>query len=100
MALDLLDEACDDKMNLEAVVCALTPKEPLTHLGFRGVLMLTHFVASASGFKYLSDTGMLHEQLKLWSLEYNVRYVATVEEILNDGFSRHQHNDERVYGRR
>jgi hypothetical protein len=34
--------------------------------------------------------------LQTWSDEYNTRYVFTVEELLNDGFSKHQHNEDRV----
>ena len=44
VALDLLSEACDDKMNLEAVICALKAedgRDGLDSLGAKGALLKT-----------------------------------------------------------
>ena len=45
VALDLLSEACDDKMNLEAVICALKAEDSdsggLGSLGATGALLKT-----------------------------------------------------------
>ena len=44
VALDLLSEACDDKMNLEAVICALKAedgRDGLDILGVKGTLLKT-----------------------------------------------------------
>ena len=44
VALDLLSEACDDKMNLEAVICALKAedgRDGLESLGVKGTLLKT-----------------------------------------------------------
>ena len=42
VALDLLSEACDDKMNLEAVICALKAEDGgLGSLGATGALLKT-----------------------------------------------------------
>jgi rapamycin-insensitive companion of mTOR len=101
VSLDLLAEACDDKMNLEAVICAMKDADGgLDSLGLKGVFLRTQFLASGNGFKLLRQTGFLDDQLRRWRDEYNERYVTLVEEMLNDGFSHHQKNEERVYGRR
>ncbi len=101
VALDLLAEACDDKMNLEAVICAMKDANTrLDRLGLKGVFLRTQFLASANGFKMLRQTGFLDDQLQRWREEYNDRYVTLVEEMLSDGFSHHQKNEERIYGRR
>ena len=47
VALNLLDEAADDKMNLEAMVCALQNKD-LSHLGTRGELLKTRLLVSST----------------------------------------------------
>ena len=44
VALDLLSEACDDRMNLEAVICALKAedgRDGLDSLGAKGALLKT-----------------------------------------------------------
>ena len=47
VALNILDEAADDKMNLEAMVCALQNKD-LGHLGTRGELLKTRLLVSST----------------------------------------------------
>ena len=105
VALHILEDACDDKMNLEAVVCAIKTRKlaDLNHLGLKGILLYTRFLSSKTGFEYLSekDDGVfLKKELDRWNLELNVRYVSLIEELLNDGLSRHQLNETRNYGRR
>ena len=101
IALDILHEACDDKMNLEAVICAFSSREPIIdHLGVKGIYLLIQFISSSNGFKFLQQTNMLNKQLQLWAEKLNVKYVASIDELLNDGLTRHQRNDEREYGRR
>ena len=105
VALHILEDACDDKMNLEAVVCAIKTRHltDLNHLGLKGILLYTRFLSSNNGFEFLSekDDGMfLKKELERWHLELNVRYVSLIEELLNDGLSRHQLNETRNYGRR
>ena len=55
----------------------------------------------------LSETGFLAAELAEWSDSSSSSggkgarcYVTLVEEMLSDGFTRHQKNDERVYGGR
>ena len=105
VALHILEDACDDKMNLEAVVCAIKTRQlsDLNHLGLKGILLYTRFLSSSIGFDFLSDRDdglFLIKELERWSNELNVRYVSLIEELLNDGLSRHQLNETRSYGRR
>ena len=49
VALDLLSEACDDKMNLEAFICALKAedgRDGLESLGVKGTLLKTQVCIS------------------------------------------------------
>ena len=54
----------------------------------------------------LSETGFLAAELAGWSSSARdsksgaLCYVTLVEEMLSDGFSRHQKSEERVYGGR
>ncbi|XP_059078689.1 rapamycin-insensitive companion of mTOR-like isoform X2 [Tigriopus californicus] len=101
MALDFLLEACSDKMNLEAMICTLSHRiNTLDHLGLRGSLLVTLMLSSANGFKYLSKVGYIRDQLSAWAQGLNLEYVRHVEELLNDGFSHHQHTLDQTYGRR
>ena len=38
---------------------------------------------------------MLENELKKWSSEWNVSYVIILEDLINDGLTRHQRNDDR-----
>ena len=105
VALDLLEDACDDKMNLEAVVCTIKtrPLSELDHLGLKGILLYSRFLSSNSGFNFLSqknEGAFLEQELNRWALGLNLKYVSLMEELLNDGLSRHQLNETRTYGRR
>ena len=91
-AVDILDDACDDKMNLEAVVCEFRSKLPvqsrLDHLGLKFKLFYTRFLTSTSGFKFLTELSYIELELRRWANSLNVAYVSFVEELLNDGLSR------------
>ena len=100
IALNLLDEAADDKMNLEAMVCALQNKN-MDHLGVRGeVLKVRLLVSSTYGLKVLNNEEMLADIFKSWTESLNQSYVSLVEDLINDGLTRHQRDDDLSYGRR
>uniref|UniRef100_A0A665T2J1 RPTOR independent companion of MTOR, complex 2b n=1 Tax=Echeneis naucrates TaxID=173247 RepID=A0A665T2J1_ECHNA len=83
-ALDILDEACEDKTNLHA----LTEMRPaVTHLGDKGVLLLLRFLSIPKGFSYLNDRGFITQQMEKWQKEYNLKYVDMVEEQLNEALT-------------
>ncbi|KAJ7987125.1 hypothetical protein DPEC_G00335510 [Dallia pectoralis] len=83
-ALDILDEACEDKANLHALV---QMKPALTHLGDKGVLLLLRFLSIPKGFSYLNERGYVTKQLEKWQKEYNLKYVDMIEEQLNEALT-------------
>uniref|UniRef100_UPI0037E8DDC5 rapamycin-insensitive companion of mTOR-like n=1 Tax=Semicossyphus pulcher TaxID=241346 RepID=UPI0037E8DDC5 len=83
-ALDILDEACEDKANLHA----LTEMRPaLSHLGDKGVLLLLRFLSIPKGFSYLSERGYITAEMEKWQKEFNLKYVDLVEEQLNEALT-------------
>ncbi|XP_024286935.1 rapamycin-insensitive companion of mTOR isoform X1 [Oncorhynchus tshawytscha] len=83
-ALDILDEACEDKANLHALI---QMKPALTHLGDKGVLLLLRFLSIPKGFSYLSERGYVTKQLEKWQKDYNLKYVDMIEEQLNEALT-------------
>ncbi|XP_036384434.1 rapamycin-insensitive companion of mTOR-like isoform X1 [Megalops cyprinoides] len=83
-ALDILDEACEDKANLHALIHM---KPALTHLGDKGVLLLLRFLSIPKGFSYLNERGYVTKQLEKWQKEYNLKYVDLIEEQLNEALT-------------
>uniref|UniRef100_A0A673JGQ4 RPTOR independent companion of MTOR, complex 2 a n=1 Tax=Sinocyclocheilus rhinocerous TaxID=307959 RepID=A0A673JGQ4_9TELE len=83
-ALDILDEACEDKANLHALI---QMKPALTHLGDKGVLLLLRFLSIPKGFSYLNERGYVTEQMEKWQKEYNFKYVDLIEEQLNEALT-------------
>ncbi|KAJ8394304.1 hypothetical protein AAFF_G00047110 [Aldrovandia affinis] len=83
-ALDILDEACEDKTNLHALI---QMKPALTHLGDKGVLLLLRFLSIPKGFSYLNERGYVTKQLERWQKEYNLKYVELIEEQLNEALT-------------
>ncbi|MGH0161344.1 UNVERIFIED_CONTAM: hypothetical protein FKN15_046520, partial [Acipenser sinensis] len=75
-SLDILDEACEDKANLHALI---QMKPALSHLGDKGVLLLLRFLSIPKGFSYLNERGYVTKQLEKWQksvvpdLSYTVR---------------------------
>ncbi|KAM6975890.1 rapamycin-insensitive companion of mTOR-like [Tautogolabrus adspersus] len=83
-ALDILDEACEDKANLHA----LTEMRPaLSHLGDKGVLLLLRFLSIPKGFSYLSERGYISAEMERWQKEFNLKYVDLIEEQLNEALT-------------
>uniref|UniRef100_A0A3B4BJD4 Uncharacterized protein n=1 Tax=Periophthalmus magnuspinnatus TaxID=409849 RepID=A0A3B4BJD4_9GOBI len=82
-ALDILDEACEDKANLHALIHL---KPALSHLGDKGLLLLL-FLSIPKGFSYLNERGYVSKQLDKWQKEYNLKYVDLIEEQLNEALT-------------
>ncbi|XP_074546078.1 rapamycin-insensitive companion of mTOR-like isoform X2 [Halichoeres trimaculatus] len=83
-ALDILDEACEDKTNLHA----LTEMRPaLSHLGDKGVLLMLRFLSIPKGFSYLSERGYITAEMDRWQKVFNLKYVDLVEEQLNEALT-------------
>ncbi|XP_018100001.1 rapamycin-insensitive companion of mTOR [Xenopus laevis] len=83
-ALDILDEACEDKANLHALI---QMKPALSHLGDKGLLLLLRFMSIPKGFSYLNERGYVTKQLEKWQKEYNSKYVDLIEEQLNEALT-------------
>ncbi|XP_030048917.1 rapamycin-insensitive companion of mTOR [Microcaecilia unicolor] len=83
-ALDILDEACEDKANLHALI---QMKPALSHLGDKGLLLLLRFLSIPKGFSYLNERGYIAKQMEKWQKEYNVKYVDLIEEQLNEALT-------------
>ncbi|XP_048450136.1 rapamycin-insensitive companion of mTOR [Rhincodon typus] len=83
-ALDILDEACEDKANLHALI---QMKPALAHLGDKGLLLLLRFLSIPKGFSYLHERGYVTKQLEKWQKEYNLKYVDLIEEQLNEALT-------------
>uniref|UniRef100_A0A673N824 Rapamycin-insensitive companion of mTOR-like n=1 Tax=Sinocyclocheilus rhinocerous TaxID=307959 RepID=A0A673N824_9TELE len=83
-ALDILDEASEDKANLHALI---QMKPALTHLGDKGVLLLLRFLSIPKGFSYLNERGYVTKQLEKWQKECNLKYVDLIEEQLNEALT-------------
>ncbi|XP_061842148.1 rapamycin-insensitive companion of mTOR-like isoform X3 [Nerophis lumbriciformis] len=83
-ALDILDEACEDKANLHALIHL---KPALSHLGDKGLLLLLRFLSIPKGFSYLNERGYVSKQLDKWQKEYNLKYVDLIEEQLNEALT-------------
>ncbi|ELW53469.1 Rapamycin-insensitive companion of mTOR [Tupaia chinensis] len=83
-ALDILDEACEDKANLHALI---QMKPALSHLGDKGLLLLLRFLSIPKGFSYLNERGYVAKQLEKWHKEYNSKYVDLIEEQLNEALT-------------
>ncbi|KAL1438612.1 hypothetical protein MTO96_047969 [Rhipicephalus appendiculatus] len=96
-AASILDEACDVKENLEALI-ALRPV--LLSFGDRGLLLHIRFLSVPSGFKYMLEAELLAHQLRKWDEVDNLRYVKIVEDAISQAVTWHQRGEDGTYGRR
>ncbi|XP_065290010.1 rapamycin-insensitive companion of mTOR [Dermacentor albipictus] len=96
-AASILDEACDVKENLEALI-ALRPV--LLSFGDRGLLLHIRFLSVPSGFKYMLEAELLGHQLRQWDEVDNLRYVKIVEDAISQAVTWHQRGEDGTYGRR
>ena len=63
-------------------------------------MLKTRLLASSTyGLKILNQETKVQELFDQWSNLYET-YVALVEDLINDGFSRHQRDEDLSYGRR
>ncbi|PIK56268.1 putative rapamycin-insensitive companion of mTOR [Apostichopus japonicus] len=86
-ALAVLDEACEDEINLHSLV-QIRPS--LLHLGDHGALLLTRFLSTPKGFRYLSEVNFVQNELDKWYSTLNRKYVILVETEINEAFTSHK----------
>ncbi|XP_050533366.1 rapamycin-insensitive companion of mTOR [Daktulosphaira vitifoliae] len=93
-ALEALDEACDYKDYLKILIVS---KPNILHLGDSGLLVLIRFLSDPAGYKYLSDSGFVTNQLHNWGTHFNLKYVLIVEGELHDQLTLHQRHEDGHY---
>jgi len=81
MALSILNEACDDEKNLEALI-ERRPALDNEVLGREGKQLLSRFLSSSKGFEVLQERNYIEKEAEAWHRELNVSYVLQVEEDL------------------
>ncbi|KAG8285859.1 hypothetical protein J6590_072100 [Homalodisca vitripennis] len=95
-AIAALDEACDVKEYLDALI-NLRPS--LLHLGDKGLLLLIRFLSTEKGFNYMNEANFVSTQLSKW-VKFNYKYVCIVEGELADGLTLVERNEDGRYSSR
>ncbi|KAI9096093.1 Rapamycin-insensitive companion of mTOR, N-term-domain-containing protein [Phlyctochytrium arcticum] len=75
-AVAVLDLACNDRQNLEAVV---NMRPSLDHLGEAGNPLLLRFLSSSVGFQYLQQLNYVEPEMDYWFEFGNNHYVIRLE---------------------
>ncbi|XP_013398176.1 rapamycin-insensitive companion of mTOR isoform X2 [Lingula anatina] len=96
-ALSVLDEACEDEVNLLALI---KMRPSFLHMGEKGSLLLARFLSQPSGLKFLIDANFLDHELQKWHKTFNMRYVHIVEDHLNQALTTYEKNYDGSYTRR
>jgi hypothetical protein len=68
-----------------------TNSKKLGHLTLESVMFIV-----SKRFYFQEGKTVLEKELKRWSAEWNVAYVIILEDLINDGLTRHQRNDDRL----
>ena len=83
--------------------CKIVPEEKasLDYLGIHGAFLRNRLYTSSNSVKLLTTTNsegkkMIDVELEKWAFEWNDFYVIVIEDLLNDGLTRHQRNDDRL----
>ncbi|KAH7885334.1 Rapamycin-insensitive companion of mTOR, N-term-domain-containing protein [Phlebopus sp. FC_14] len=84
MAIQFLDEACDEMEVLQLVV---EMQPTMDHLGDTGHPLLLKFMSTPVGFRYLYNAGYINREMDMWFHERNIYYVVQVEIFLAKVFS-------------
>ncbi|XP_050435860.1 rapamycin-insensitive companion of mTOR [Adelges cooleyi] len=93
-ALEAVDEACDYKDYLKILI-GLRPN--VLHNSDQGLLILVRFLSDPAGYKYLSDSSFVMNQLHNWGTHFNLRYVLIIEGELHDQLTLHQRHEDGHY---
>ncbi|GAA5902766.1 TORC2 complex subunit TSC11 [Sporobolomyces salmoneus] len=76
LAVSILTRACTNEDTLELVV----RKQPqVEHLGDAAVELLTQFLGTPVGVRYLHEIDFIEQELKDWYEERNYRYMVEIE---------------------
>ncbi|XP_033125633.1 rapamycin-insensitive companion of mTOR-like [Anneissia japonica] len=83
-SVDIIDEACEDEANLHSLIQI---RPTVLHMGDRGTILLTRFLSTTTGFKYLSEVNFVSHELQKWFTSFNKRYAVIVETQMNEAFT-------------
>lgn len=97
LAMAILDEACDDNSNLEALVKL---DLDFSCLDDSGRLLLSRFAGCEAGYDRLVSKGCMAQELNYWIEVLCGKYVKMVEHALNESMTYHFKSIENSYGRR
>ncbi|KAL6058320.1 Cytosolic regulator of adenylyl cyclase [Balamuthia mandrillaris] len=84
LALEILDEACDDIQCLSSLIAK---KPPLLALGESGKSLMLRFLSCEAGFAALSESNFIESEMELWQTSGNVAYTLALEQKLDEAFS-------------
>ena len=84
MAVQILEEACNRKANLEYVVRC---RPALDHLGEIGAPLLLRFLSTSLGYQYLDGLDYIGQEMDGWFHGRNTIYVTLVEASLSRALS-------------
>ncbi|OQV15503.1 Rapamycin-insensitive companion of mTOR [Hypsibius exemplaris] len=80
-AVDIIDEACDEKANLEAFVHA---RLSLDHLSPMAEFLTARVLGTVCGFNDFPE--LVTSEVEKWRFGFNRKYATVVEELLNARF--------------
>ncbi|KAL8290440.1 hypothetical protein RQP46_002698 [Phenoliferia psychrophenolica] len=83
LAVRVLEEACVALETLEIVV---QMRPSLDHLGDFGTVLLTRFLSTSIGVRYLNEIGFIDREMDDWFHERNFTYVVQLELLLASAF--------------
>lgn len=85
IVLNLLDEICQYKENLIALI--ETGPQILLKLGEPGNKVLIRFLSSSSGVSYLTQVEYIQKELAAWHNSQNLEYARLIEEKVEQGLN-------------
>lgn len=96
-ALEILLEACHEKLYLEEIVLAW-PVDELTALGDEGRLVMTKFYSIPRGLNH--SKAKVRELIEEWVTVYNRKYVLILEADIHASLTLHTRNEDKTYSKR
>lgn len=96
-ALDILLEACHDKMYLEEIV-SIWPCTELELLGDDGRLVMTKFYSIPRGLNH--SKANVKEEIQAWIEVFNKKYVLILEADTHASLTLHTRNEDKTYSKR
>ncbi|GAM19472.1 hypothetical protein SAMD00019534_026470 [Acytostelium subglobosum LB1] len=84
LALNVLDEACDDPDCFDTLIKL---KPPLLKLGKPGKSLLLRFLSRTNGLNYLKEINFVDQEQQLWLASENANYVISVENAISEALT-------------